>query len=126
MASFRAGPVPPGWDDRDNVDMADETTDGGVPLFRDHISTAEAAELIRLARSSRSEDIDKLIEIGMTRGLRHPRFAIDAIEAEIGQRFARESTSLARQTVKLSWLLFGTSVAAAIAAIASAIAAFVR
>ena len=42
----------------------------------------------------------------MTRGLRHARFAVQAIEDEIGQRFAKESVAVAARSVKLAGLAF--------------------
>jgi hypothetical protein len=49
----------------------------------ERIRPDEARELIKLVRSSNSADTDQLIIDGMTRGLRHPRFAVEAIQAEL-------------------------------------------
>jgi hypothetical protein len=84
-----------------------------------------ADQLIALARSPRSEDVDLLIKIGMTRGLRHPRFAVEAIEAELGQRFARESAQLAKQSVRLAELLLWVTALAAVAAVANVVAVLI-
>ena len=84
-----------------------------------------AAELTRLARSTKTEDVDLLIQVGMTRGLRHPRFAVQAIEAQLGQQFARQSVTLAEQSLKQARLLLLVTLLAAIAAVANVIAVVV-
>ena len=75
----------------------------------ERIGPDEARELIKLVRSSNSADTDQLIIDGMTRGLRHPRFAVQAIQAEL--------------SVKIAQRVLWATVAAAVASIASAIAA---
>jgi hypothetical protein len=80
--------------------------------FPDHLTSDVARELIRLARSRRSDDVDTLVEIAMTSGLRHPRTAIQAVAAD-------QAAAVARR-------LFWVSVAAALAAVASAIAAIMQ
>ena len=75
------------------------------PLDRD-----VALELIKLARSDKSEDTDRLMLVAMTRGLRYPRIAIQAVAAETSARMARR--------------LFWATAFAALAAIGSAAAAF--
>ena len=77
-----------------------------------HLDKEDARAVIRLARSRRPSDVDTLLEIAMTWGLRHPRIAIDAVTAQQAAAIAR----------RLLW----TSALAAIAAVASAIAAFVQ
>jgi len=62
----------------------------GKEPFDNHIKLEVADVLIKLARSDDDEDINDLIRIGMTRGLRHPRIAFDAIDAQLGQRFAKK------------------------------------
>src|SRR5262249_26556482 len=57
--------------------------------FPDHLTHEVSRELIRLARSRRSADVDTLVEIAMTRGLRHPRIAIDAVAADQSAKIAR-------------------------------------
>jgi hypothetical protein len=102
------------------------------------LAPEDARELIKLARSSDAQDIDELIEIGMTRGMRHPRLAVQAIGAEVAQRMAREQfalseqmgrdqlalseqmgreqLALAQQTIKLSRMLLAATFLAALAA----------
>jgi hypothetical protein len=57
---------------------------------------------MELARSDDDEEVNDLIKIGMTRGLRHPRLAVQAIEAQLGQHFAKQSVDLAAQDVDLA------------------------
>jgi hypothetical protein len=97
----------------------------GVELLPERLEPAVARRLIALARSTRSEDTDLLIEVGMTRGLRHPRFAVQAIEAELGQRYAKESVALAARSVKVAQLAFWVTLLAAVAAIANVVAVVV-
>jgi hypothetical protein len=75
----------------------------------ERIELEEARRLIKLARSSNSADTDQLMIDGMTRGLRHPRFAVEAIQAEL--------------SVKIAQRVLWATVAAAVASVASAIAA---
>lgn len=87
--------------------------------FPDRLELNVARELTRLARSTSTEDVDLLIQAGMTRGLRHPRFAIQAIEAELGQRFARQTVDLAEKSVRLARVMLWVTVLAAVAAVAN-------
>jgi len=77
--------------------------------FPSHLERDVALKLIKLARSDKPEDTDRLMLIAMTRGLRHPRLAIEAVAAE--------------QTVRIAKFLLWATVLAALAAIASAVAA---
>jgi hypothetical protein len=106
------------------MDANDDPLASGPP-FGDLLDAKTAKRLTDLARSSRSEDVDLLIQVGMTRGLRHPRFAVEAIEAQLGQQFARQSVTLAEQSVKLARLLLWVALLAAIAAVANVVAVVV-
>jgi hypothetical protein len=77
--------------------------------FPSHLKPNVARELIELARSEKSEDTDRLMLIAMTRGLRHVRLAIDSVAAE--------------QSVRIGKFLLWATVAAVLAATASAVAA---
>lgn len=77
----------------------------------ERLSHEDAREVSRLARASRSEETNQLLEIGMTRRLRHARIAIDGIAAE--------------EMVRLTRLLYVVAVLSAVASVASAIAACV-
>ena len=88
----------------------------------DHLPPDVARQILELARSQEPQDIDALIEVGMTRGLRHPRLAVEAIGMQVAQQVAREQVALARQTVKLSWLLLVATALAATAAVANVVA----
>jgi hypothetical protein len=68
--------------------------------FGSHLDPKVASQLIELARSDERQDVDDLIKVAMTRELRHPRIAIEAITSEFGQRFAKESVHLAERSVK--------------------------
>ena len=75
--------------------------------------------IINLARSTDPADTDLLMRIAMTRGLRHPRFAIDAIAVE-------RELSHAREIRRLEWTLVLVTFFTLLASIAQAIAAFMR
>jgi len=85
----------------------------------DHIQSETADGIITLARSTDPSDTDLLIRIAMTRGLRHPRFAIDAIAVE-------RELSHAREMRRLEWTLVLVTFFTLLASIAQAIAAFTR
>jgi hypothetical protein len=55
-----------------------------------HIPPETADGIIKLAQSTNPADTHLLMRIGMTQGLRHPRFAIDAIAVERELSHARE------------------------------------
>lgn len=84
-----------------------------------HVTTEVAQGLIRLARSTDPNDTDMLMHIAMTQGLRHPRFAIDAIAVERDRRHAQDS-------IRLQRVLVLVSVLAVLASAAQVLAAFVR
>ena len=88
-------------------------------LLGDHISREAAQGIIDLARSTDPADTDVLMRIGMTQGLRHPRFAIDAIAVE-------RDLSHAREVRRLEWTLVAVTTLTLLASIAQAIAAFAR
>jgi hypothetical protein len=67
-------------------------------LLGPHIPPETADGIINLARSPNPADTDLLMRIGMTQGLRHPRFAIDAIAVE-------RELSHAREMRRLEWTL---------------------
>jgi hypothetical protein len=48
----------------------------------DHITVDQARRIINLARSGEQVHTNQLMLIGMTKGLRHARFALDAIASE--------------------------------------------
>jgi hypothetical protein len=52
------------------------TTQDPLP---DHLPPDVARQIIELARSQDPQDIDALIEVGLTRGPRHPRLAVEAM-----------------------------------------------
>jgi hypothetical protein len=92
----------------------------------DHLAPEVADRLIELARSTDSHDVDELIKIGMTRGLRHPRFAVEAVQMELGLQFARESVDLSLQSVKVArWAVWATALAA-VASVANVVAVVIR
>ena len=88
-------------------------------LLGNHIPPETADGIINLARSTNPADTDLLMRIGMTRGLRHPRFAIDAIAVE-------RELSHAREMRRLEWTLVFVTFFTFLASIAQAIAAFMR
>jgi len=69
-----------------------------------------ALELIRLARSDKPENTDRLLMVAMTRGLRYPRIAVEAVAAE--------------KTAKMSRYLLWATALASLAGILSVVAAF--
>ncbi len=81
-----------------------------VEEFADRLDLRTAQGLVKLARSAKPEDADYLAETAMTRGIRHVRIAVDVVQAQRMQQLTRYA------------LL--TSIFAAIAAIMSAVAAF--
>jgi hypothetical protein len=85
----------------------------------DHIPPETADGIINLARSTNPADTDLLIRIGMTRGLRHPRFAVNAIAVE-------RELSHAREMRRLEWMLVFATFFTLLASIAQAVAAFIR
>ena len=105
------------------MDSEHDLLEGG-PL-PDRLEPALARELIALARSTRSDDTNLLIQVGMTRGLRHPRFAVQAIAVEREQQSAKESVALAAQSVKVAKLAFWVTLLAAVAAAANVVAVVV-
>ena len=80
------------------------------PPFGDLIELEDAEKLIRLARSTKGEEVDLIIKVAMTRGLRHPRIAIEAVAAQT--------------TAKMAKYLLWATILAAVAGIGSAVAAF--
>jgi hypothetical protein len=95
------------------------------PPFTDRIDLKTANQLLELARSPKPEYTDHLIKVGMTRGLRHPRWAVQAIESQLGQRFASQSVSLAEQSVMAAKQSVKVARWAALAAGLAAVAAVV-
>lgn len=80
--------------------------------------TAEVAEgLMALARSTDPNDTDLLMLIGMTQGLRHPRFAVEAIAVERDLTQARDSLRLERVLILISVLAFLAAAAQVVTAI---------
>jgi hypothetical protein len=66
-------------------------------LLGDHVANDGIAnELIRLARSGDPDEMDKLLRIGMRRGLRHARLVLDGMAVEIAMRSARDERKLGR------------------------------
>ncbi|WP_173071656.1 hypothetical protein [Phytohabitans houttuyneae] len=98
--------------------MPDPTWLPAGPLG-DLIADDTADGLIRLARSTDPAETDQLMRIGMTRGLRHARFAIDAIAVE-------RELSRAKEARRLELTLIAVTGLTLLASIAQAIAAFVR
>jgi hypothetical protein len=84
-----------------------------------HIPPETADGIINLARSTNPADTNLLMRIGMTQGLRHPRFAIDAIAVERERSHAREMR-------RLEWTLVLVTFFTLLASIAQAVAAFMR
>ena len=87
-------------------------------LLGAHISSETCEGIIKLARSTDPADTDQLMWIAMTRGLRHPRLAIEAIAAE-------RELSHARRMQHLELTLIFATAFTMVAAIAQAIAAFI-
>lgn len=83
--------------------------------FPDRLDAELARKLVELARSSDPKDVDHLVMIGMTRGLRHVRLAIDSVSAQ-------RSLALEARSVRLAHLLLWATVAAALAAVANVVA----
>jgi hypothetical protein len=93
--------------------------------FDDRLAPEVADLLIALARSTDSSDVNDLIKIGMTRGLRHPRFAVEAVQMEVGLRLAEESVGLSHATVKVARWAVWVAVIAAGASVANVIAVLI-
>lgn len=85
----------------------------------DQISPEAADGIIKLARSTNPADTDLLMRIGMTQGLRHPRFVIGTIAVE-------RELSHAREMRRLEWTLVLVTFFTLLASIAQAVAAFMR
>ena len=97
--------------------MSDPTWLPAGPLG-DRVADETADGLIRLARSTDPADTDQLMRIGMTRGLRHARFAIDAIAVERELLRAREARRLELTLIAVTSLTLLATIAQAIAAFA--------
>jgi hypothetical protein len=87
--------------------------------LEEHIPPETADGIIKLARSTNPAETDLLMRIGMTQGLRHPRFAIAAIAVE-------RELSHAREMRRLEWTLVLVTLFTLLASIAQAVAAFMR
>jgi hypothetical protein len=92
--------------------------------FPEHNLPAEAVVGLRnLARASDEDEMNDLIEIALTFGLRHPRFALQAVAAEreksrVVEEMARESKRRRSELIVLGIALL-TALAALLQAIAS-------